>query len=93
MPNFSVVELPADMPAEVQKQLKQTRIRNQPLELKVDPRGGVGVGGREERGGRRDGGAGRPRREGGASRGRGGEGHRGQRDGGSRGSSRSGSRD
>jgi ATP-dependent RNA helicase DeaD len=93
MPNFSVVELPADMPAEVQKQLKQTRIRNQPLDLKVDPRGGEGVGAREERGGRRDGGAGRPRREGGASRGRGGEGHRGQRDGGSRGSSRSGSRD
>lgn len=93
MPNFSVVELPADMPAEVQQQLKQTRIRNQQLDLKVDPRGGEGVGRREGGGGRRDDRSGRGRRDGGGGRGRGGEGHRGQRDGGARGSSRRGNRD
>ncbi|QTH63361.1 DEAD/DEAH box helicase [Psychrosphaera ytuae] len=90
MPNFSVVELPADMPTETAEQLKKTRVRNQQLDIKVDPRGGQGVG---ERGGRRDGGGrgrgrddrgGRGRggnrdgnREG--NRGRGGEGHRGRR--------------
>ena len=86
MPNFSVVELPADMPTETAEQLKKTRVRNQQLDIKVDPRGGQGVG---DRGGRRDGGgrgrgrddrAGRGRggnRDG--NRGRGGEGHRGRR--------------
>ncbi len=98
MPNFSVVELPADMPTEIQQQLKQTRIRNQQLDLKVDPRGGEGVGRREGGGGRRNernDRGGRGRREGGAGRGRGGEGHRGQRDGGgrSRSGNRGGSRD
>ena len=86
MPNFSVVELPADMPTETQEQLKKTRVRNQQLDIKVDPRGGQGVG---ERGGRRDGGGrGRGRDDRGArgrggnrdgNRGRGGEGHRGRR--------------
>ncbi|MDU0113813.1 DEAD/DEAH box helicase [Psychrosphaera aquimarina] len=88
MPNFSVVELPADMPTEVQQQLKQTRIRNQQLDLKVDPRGGEGVG-RDDR-------PARPRRDGGrdgGGRGRGGEGHRGQRDGGRSRPSNRGSRD
>ncbi len=84
MPNFSVVELPADMPTETQQKLKQTKVRNQVLDIKVDPRGGQGVGGRgrDDRGGR-----GRPRRndrndrgaKGGKGRGRGGEGHRGRR--------------
>jgi ATP-dependent RNA helicase DeaD len=84
MPGFSVVELPADMPNEVQQTLKQTRVKNQQLDIKVDPRGGEGVGGgRPERGGRRDGGrdGGRGNRDGGAGRGRGGEGHRGRRSG------------
>ena len=86
MPNFSVVELPADMPTETAEQLKKTRVRNQQLDIKVDPRGGQGVG---ERGGRRDGGGrGRGRDDRGGrgrggnrdgNRGRGGEGHRGRR--------------
>ena len=86
MPNFSVVELPADMPTETAEQLKKTRVRNQQLDIKVDPRGGQGVG---DRGGRRDGGGrGRGRDDRGGrgrggnrdgNRGRGGEGHRGRR--------------
>ncbi|MBU2883035.1 DEAD/DEAH box helicase [Psychrosphaera sp. B3R10] len=82
-PNFSIVELPAEMPADVQQKLKQTKIRNQTIDLKVDPRGGEGVG-RREGGGGRDGGRGRDDR-GGRGRGRdggrsgGGEGHRGRR--------------
>ena len=96
MPGFSVVELPSDMPTEIQQTLKQTRVRNQQLDLKVDPRGGEGVGGgRPDRGGRRDGGGRRDERgsrDGGRGRGRGGEGHRGKRDGG-RGGNRGGSRD
>jgi len=93
MPNFSVVELPADMPKETSDILKKARVRNKELDIKVDPRGGEGVGGgRPDRGGRRDGGrrdggrgrrddrGGKGRRDGGAGRGRGGEGHRGRRD-------------
>lgn len=81
-PNFSIVELPADMPADVQQQLKQTKIRNQVLDIKVDPRGGEGVGRREERGGRRSGG-GRGRDERGG-RGRDDRGGRGRDDRGGR---------
>jgi ATP-dependent RNA helicase DeaD len=86
MPGFSVVELPADMPNDTQQKLKQTKVRNQVLDIKVDPRGGEGVGGRgegrgrDDRGGRgrRDDRGGRGRGEG-RGRGRGGEGHRGRR--------------
>jgi ATP-dependent RNA helicase DeaD len=99
MPGFSVVELPADMPNEVQQQLKKTRVRNQQLDIKLDPRGGEGVGGgRPDRGGRRDGGRGRDdrggrgRRDDRGGRSRGGEGHRGRRDGGRNGN-RGGNRD
>ncbi len=76
MPNFSVVELPADMPKETSDILKKARVRNKELDIKVDPRGGEGVGG-----GRRDGGRGR-RDDRGGRRGEGRRGnHRGQRDG------------
>ena len=88
-PNFSVVELPADMPAEVQEALKKTKVRNQELDIKVDPRGGEGVGRRDDRGGRgrrddrggrgRDDRGGRGRRDDRGGRSRGGEGHRGRR--------------
>lgn len=81
MPGFSVVELPADMPAETQQKLKQTKIRNQVLDIKVDPRGGEGVGGRDEGRGRGErGGRGRDDRggRGGEGRGRGGEGRGGE---------------
>ena len=96
LPAFSVVELPADMPAETSEILKKARVRNKELDIKVDPRGGDGLGEggrgrrdggrgrRDDRGGRgrRDDRGGRGRRDGGAGRGRGGEGHRGRRDGG-----------
>jgi ATP-dependent RNA helicase DeaD len=73
MPNFSVVELPAEMNNETTQKLKQTKIRNQVLDIKVDPRGGEGVGGR---GRDRDdsGGRSRPRRDDRGGKGRGGEG-------------------
>ncbi len=79
MPGFSVVELPADMPKETSDILKKARVRNKELDIKVDPRGGEGVGG-----GRRDDRGGRGRRDdrGGRGRGDGRRGnHRGQRDG------------
>jgi len=77
-----LVELPADMPKETEQQLKKTRVRNQQLDIKVDPRGGQGLGDRGRgRGGRRDGG----RRDDRGGRSRRGEGHRGRRDNGHRG--------
>jgi ATP-dependent RNA helicase DeaD len=76
MPAFTIVELPADMPNETEQVLKKVRVRNRQLDIKVDPRGGEGVG-RQGRGRRDDrGGRGRDDRGG---RGRGGEGHRGRR--------------
>ena len=80
-PTFSVVELPADMPADVQEALKKTKVRNQQLDIKVDPRGGQGVGRRDDRGGRgrRDDRGGRGRRDDRGGRSRGCEGHRGRR--------------
>jgi ATP-dependent RNA helicase DeaD len=54
MPAFSVVELPADMPNEVTQVLKKARVRNRQLDIKVDPRGGAGVGDRGDRGDRSD---------------------------------------
>ena len=81
-PMFTLVELPADMPKETEQQLKKTRVRNQQLDIKVDPRGGQGLGDRGRgRGGRRDGG----RRDDRGGRSRRGEGHRGRRDNGHRG--------
>lgn len=78
-PQFSLVELPADMPNEVQQQLKKARVRNQQLDIKVDPRGGQGVGRRNDRGDRERGGRGR-------------DGHRGKRRDGNRDGNREGHR-
>jgi len=84
LPAFSVVELPADMPAEVENILKKARVKNQALDIKPDPKGGAGVG---NGGGRRDDRGGRGRRDG--RDGRKGQ-PRGGRDGERRGKSRRG---
>ena len=53
-PDFSIVELPADMPGSVLKKLADTRISGKLIEIKPDRRGGAGRFDRGDRGERRD---------------------------------------
>ena len=51
-PDFSIVELPADLPGHVLAKLKDTRISGKLIELKPDRRGAPGRADRGGRGGR-----------------------------------------